>query len=78
MKTKVACFHKMGNTMGTKWAVFMENQRFIQNVQELSNNEFTRGVPEARVFKDHENMPGFLTTNHVLDDLPDENQLSLF
>lgn len=33
---------------------------------------------EAQVFKDHENGPGFLTVNHVLDDLPDENQLSLF
>lgn len=33
---------------------------------------------KARVFKDHENTPGFLTDNHVLDKLPDENQLSLF
>ncbi len=33
---------------------------------------------KAQVFKDRENTPGFLTTNHVLDDLPDENQLSLF
>lgn len=33
---------------------------------------------EARVFKDHENGPGFMTTNHVLDDLPDSNQLDLF
>lgn len=33
---------------------------------------------KARVFKDRENVPGFLTVNHVLDDLPDENQLSLF
>lgn len=31
-----------------------------------------------RVFKDHENRPDFMTTNHVLDDLPDSNQLDLF
>ncbi len=74
MKIKVACFHRMGKVMGMKWAVFLESERFIQNVPELSNNEYRK----ARVFKDHENRPGFLTKNHVLDDLPDENQLSLF
>ena len=31
-----------------------------------------------RVFKDHENGPGFMTANHVLDGLPDSNQLDLF
>ena len=44
MKIKVACFHKMGNAMGTKWAVFIEKHRFIQNVQELDNNESARGA----------------------------------
>lgn len=33
---------------------------------------------KARVFKDRENTPGFMTANHVLDDLPDSNQLDLF
>ena len=51
MKTKVACFHKMGNTMGTKWAVSMENQRFTQNVQELSNDESTRDMLESPSFQ---------------------------
>lgn len=51
MKIKVACFHKMGKPMGIKWAVSMENQRFIQNVQEVSNDEFTRGMPERPSFQ---------------------------
>ena len=51
MKTKVACFHKMGNTMGTKWAVFMENQRFTKNVQELINDEFARDALESPSFQ---------------------------
>ena len=33
---------------------------------------------KARVFKDRENTPGFMTVNRVLDGLPDSNQLDLF
>lgn len=51
MKIKVTYFHKMGKPMGTKWAVSMEKQRFIQNVQEVSNDEFTRGMPEKPSFQ---------------------------
>ena len=51
MKIKVACFHRMGKPMGMKWAVFLENERFIQNVQELGDDESTRGVPESPSFQ---------------------------
>lgn len=51
MKIKVACFHRMGKPMGTKWAVFIEKQRFIQNIPEMDGGVFARGVLESPSFQ---------------------------
>lgn len=57
---------------------FLKHTEIYNTEKESKTPKPLEGRQEARVFNNLENRGYFLTENHVLDDLPDENQLSLF